>query len=99
MAAAAGRVTSQTRKMFDATLKSSPLWVCFPRVDPATAEEWTWVVETGGADAAAEEDDQSSRELGGESLARNDRSACVGLGSIHGVDGYDAAASSLSFPT
>jgi hypothetical protein len=53
----------------------------------------------GGADAAAEEDDQDSRELGGEFLARNNRPACVGLGSIHGVDGYDAAASSLSFPT
>jgi hypothetical protein len=47
MAAVAGRVTSQARKMFDATLKSSPLRVCSPTVDPATAEERTWVVETG----------------------------------------------------
>jgi hypothetical protein len=47
MAAVAGRVTSQARKMFDATLKSSPLWVCSSTVYPATAEEWTWVVETG----------------------------------------------------
>src|SRR5215212_4517346 len=47
MAAVAGRVTSQARKMFDATLKSSPLQVCSPTVDPATAEERTWVGETG----------------------------------------------------
>src|SRR5215204_713875 len=47
MAAVAGRVTSQARKMFDATLKSSPLRVCSPTVDPVTAEERTWVVETG----------------------------------------------------